>query len=107
MQHHHLMKRITASVEPATYAALEDLGRRDGVSASYLLGEAMERYVTERDRKLEPGPLPDWVGMLEGDGRLFAERDEAILDELWAGDLESQTGPVQPTTRRAPMAQKR
>lgn len=85
------MKRITTSVEPATYAALEDLARRDGVSTSHLLREAMERYVTERDQTLEPGPLPEWVGMLEGDGRPFAERDEVMLDEWWAAELEGQS----------------
>src|SRR6266404_3646162 len=91
MQHHHRMKRITTSVEPATYAALEDLARRDGVSTSHLLREAMERYVTERDQTLEPSPLPDWVGTLEGDGRPFAERDEVLLDEWWAPELEEQS----------------
>jgi hypothetical protein len=106
MQHHHFMKRITTSVEPATYAALEDLARRDGVSTSHLLREAMERYVTERDQTLEPSPLPEWVGTLEGDGRPFAERDEELLDELWAAELEGQprevasslgAGPTGPT----------
>ncbi len=66
----------------------------------------MERYVAERDRTLEPGPLPDWVGMLEGDGQPFAERDEALLDEWWAAELEArQTEPVgkpaQPGARAA------
>lgn len=84
------MKRITTSVDPTTYAALEDLARRDGVSTSRLLREAMERYVAERDRTLEPHALPDWVGMLEGDGQPFAERDEALLDEWWAAELEKQ-----------------
>lgn len=89
MQHHQSMKRITTSVDPTTYAALEDLARRDGVSTSRLLREAMERYVAERDRTLEPHALPDWVGMLEGDGQPFAERDEALLDEWWAAELEA------------------
>ena len=34
--------------------------------------------------------LPDWVGTLEGDGQPFAERDEAVLDEWWAGALEAE-----------------
>lgn len=66
----------------------------------------MERYVAERDRTLEPGPLPDWVGTLEGDGQPFAERDEALLDEWWAAELEAQQTepadtPAQPGARAA------
>ena len=98
------MKRITTSVDLTTYAALEDLARRDGVSTSHLLREAMERYVAERDRTLEPGPLPDWVGTLEGDGQPYAERDETLLDEWWAAELEAQEvepagKPAQPAPR--------
>lgn len=102
MQHHHGMKRITTSVDPTTYAALEDLARRDGVPTSRLLREAMERYVAERDRTLEPGPLPDWVGTLEGDGQPFAERDEALLDEWWAAELEAQPTDEPETKRTEP-----
>jgi predicted transcriptional regulator len=102
MQHHHFMKRITTSVEPATYAALEDLARRDGVSTSHLLREAMARYVTERDQTLEPSPLPEWVGSLEGDGRPFAERDEELLDEWWGAELEALAPPAPPMSTQVP-----
>lgn len=76
------MKRITTTVDPSTYAQLEDLARRDGVATARLIRDAMERYVTEREREMEPLPLPDWVGMFEGDGEPFAERTEEILGEI-------------------------
>ena len=75
------MKRITTTVDPATYGLLEDLAHRDGVATARLIREAMERYVTERQREMEPLPLPDWVGMFKGDGEPFAER----VDETLAG----------------------
>jgi len=76
------MKRITTTVDSSTYAQLEDLARRDGVATARLIRDAMERYVTEREREMEPLPLPDWVGMFEGDGEPFAERTEEILGEI-------------------------
>ncbi len=85
------MKRITTSVDQATYASLDDLARRDGVSTSSLIREAMERYVTEREGASEPRPLPDWVGILQGDGTPFAERDEEILDAAWVDELTPAT----------------
>ena len=38
--------------------------------------EALERYASDQEAQLEPGPLPDWVGMLVGPGGPYAERDE-------------------------------
>lgn len=76
------MKRVTTTVDPSTYGLLEDLARRDGVATAQLVREAMERYVMERQREMEPLPLPDWVGMFEGDEAPFAERTEEILDEV-------------------------
>lgn len=76
------MKRITTTVDPSTYGLLEDLARRDGVATARLVRDAMERYVADRQREMEPLPLPDWVGMFEGDGEAFAERDEEILGEV-------------------------
>lgn len=76
------MKRITTTVDPSTYGLLEDLAHRDGVPTARLVREAMERYVTERQRDQEPQPLPDWVGMFHGDGKPWAERDEEILAEI-------------------------
>lgn len=82
MQHHHEMKRITTTVDPSTYGRLEDLAHRDGVATARLVRDAMERYVAERQREMVPLPLPDWVGMFEGDGEPFAERVEEILGEI-------------------------
>lgn len=76
------MKRITTTVDTTTYGLLEDLAHRDGVATARLVRDAMERYVTERQRELEPLPLPDWVGMFQGDGEPFAERAEEILAEI-------------------------
>jgi len=77
-----IMKRITTTVDPATYCMLEDLAHRDGVATARLVREAMERYVAERQREMKPLPLPDWVGMFQGDGEPFAERAEEILGEI-------------------------
>lgn len=82
MQHHHIMKRITTTVDPLTYGLLQDLAHRDGVATARLVREAMERYVVERQREMEPLPLPDWVGMFEGDVEPFAERAEEILADV-------------------------
>lgn len=76
------MKRITTTVDPATYGRLEDLAHRDGVATARLVREAMERYVAERQREIEALPLPDWVGMFEGDEAPFAERAREILTEV-------------------------
>lgn len=76
------MKRITTTVDPATYGLLEDLAHRDGVATARLVREAMERYVTGRQREMEPLPLPDWVGMFQGDGEPVAERADEILAEV-------------------------
>ena len=76
------MKRITTTVDPSTYALLEDLARRDGVATASLVRNAMERYVADRQRAMKPLPLPDWVGMFEGREEAFAERDEELLGEI-------------------------
>lgn len=76
------MKRITTTVDPSTYGLLEDLARRDGVATARLVRDAMERYVSDRQREMEPLPLPDWVGMFQGDGQPLAERVEEILGEI-------------------------
>jgi hypothetical protein len=77
-----IMRRVTTTVDPSTYGQLEDLARRDGVATASLVRDAMERYVTERQREMAPLPLPDWVGMFEGDGESFAENTEEILGEI-------------------------
>jgi hypothetical protein len=82
------MQRITTNVDEGVYARLEDLARRRDVPTAHLIREALERYVSDLEAQLEPEPLPDWVGMLEGPGDAYAERDEGILDEAWADDLE-------------------
>ena len=38
--------------------------------------------------RIEPEPLPDWVGMLEGPGDPYADRDEEILDDSWAEAID-------------------
>lgn len=88
MQYHHCMQRITTNVEPDVYARLMDLATKRAEPASRLIREALERYVTEQEALLEPEPLPEWVGMLEGPGDPFASRDEEILDESWADAID-------------------
>lgn len=58
------------------------------VPASQLIREALEQYVSEQEAQLEPEPLPDWVGMLEGPGGPYASRDEEILGETWADSID-------------------
>jgi predicted transcriptional regulator len=84
------MQRITTTVNGSVYARLEELARRDNAPVARLVREAMERYVTEREAAIEPEPLPDWVGMLEGPGGEFASRAEEILDAEWAESLDDE-----------------
>lgn len=41
-----------------------------------------------QDTRLEPAPLPDWVGTLEGPGGPYAARDGAVLDASWADSMD-------------------
>jgi hypothetical protein len=81
------MKRTTIMVDEGTYADLEEYARRDGVPTARLIREAMERYVTERERQAEAQPLPDFVGKLTGGGEPIAGKvDEYVgeaLDEVY------------------------
>ena len=83
------MQRITTNVDESVYSRLVDLARRRSVPTAQVIREALERYVSDQEAQQEPGPLPDWVGMLEGPGAPYAERDEELLEESWAEDLES------------------
>lgn len=82
------MQRITTTVDRRVYARLQDLARRDDVPVARLIREAMERYVVERETEMQPEPLPDWVGMIEGPGGDYASRDEEVLKSEWAAELE-------------------
>lgn len=88
MHYHSCMQRITTTVDPQVYARLEELARRSDASVASLIREAMERYVTEREAALQPEPLPDWVGMLEGPGGDYAARDEEVLRTDWGRELD-------------------
>lgn len=83
------MQRITTNVEPDVYARLEDLARRRRLPTARIIREALVRYVTDEEAAREPEPLPDWVGMLEGPGGSFAERDEQVLGAEWSRSLEA------------------
>jgi predicted transcriptional regulator len=92
------MKRITTTVDPAVYRRLDEIARHEGVPTARLVREAMERYVTAREAAMTPAPLPEWVGMLEGgDGRPWAEHDEARLEAGWAEDLEGEAAARPPS----------
>jgi len=82
------MQRITTNVDQGVYVRLEELARRRHLPTSRLVREALERYVTEAEALLEPTPLPDWVGMLDGPGSPYAEIDEDVLSEGWAEALD-------------------
>ena len=82
------MQRITTNVESGVYARLTDLARHRAVPTSHLIREALESYVSEQESHLEPEPLPDWVGMLEGPGGPYAARDEGVLDRSWADSID-------------------
>jgi hypothetical protein len=83
------MQRITTNVDEGVYARLEDLARRRSVPTAHLIREALERYASDEEARLEPEPLPDWIGMLQGPGGPYAERAEALLDEGWADELDA------------------
>ena len=82
------MQRITTNVESGVYARLTDLARHRAVPTSHLIREALQSYVSEQEARLEPEPLPDWVGMLEGPGGPYATRDEDVLDRSWADSID-------------------
>jgi hypothetical protein len=82
------MQRITTNVEPSVYVRLTDLARHRAVPTSHLIREALEQYVSAQEGLLEPEPLPNWVGMLEGPGDPYAARDEEILDGSWADAID-------------------
>lgn len=84
------MQRITTNVQSDVYARLEDLARLRRVPTARVIREALERYVTDEEAAREPEPLPEWVGMLEGPGGTWAERDEEILRAGWATALEAE-----------------
>ncbi len=84
------MQRITTNVEPDVYARLEDLARRRRVPTARVIRDALVRYVTDEEASMGPEPLPDWVGMVEGPGGPWAERDEEILAAGWGKALESE-----------------
>lgn len=84
------MQRITTNVESGVYARLEDLARRRRVPTARVIREALERYVTDEEAARQPEALPRWVGMLEGPGGSWAERDEEALRTGWATALEAE-----------------
>ncbi|MFN8517898.1 MAG: ribbon-helix-helix protein, CopG family [Chloroflexota bacterium] len=61
------MKRTTVMLDEAAYAELESYARRDGLSTGRLIRDAMELYLTERERQDAgaPTPLPSFVGMVD------------------------------------------
>lgn len=83
------MQRITTNVESDVYARLEDLARRRRVPTARVIREALERYVADEEAATGPQPLPGWVGMIEGPGGPWAERDEEVL-KGWARTLEAE-----------------
>ncbi len=68
----------------------DGLGKTSGGTNLALIREALESYVSEQEAHLEPEPLPDWVGMLEGPGGPYAARDEEVLDASWAESIDSR-----------------
>ncbi|MBX3030381.1 MAG: ribbon-helix-helix protein, CopG family [Chloroflexi bacterium] len=82
------MQRITTNVDPDVYTRLEDLARRRHTSTARVIREALARYVTDEEAAQEPEPLPDWVGMLDGPGGAWAERDEEVLRAEWPAALD-------------------
>jgi predicted transcriptional regulator len=85
------MQRITTNVDEGVYLRLEEIARRRSVPTAQVIREALERYVADEEARQEPQPLPDWVGMLDGPGGPYAERDEEILARSWGQDLEPST----------------
>lgn len=74
------MRRTTIMADEAVMTELEYLAREDGVPTSRLVREALDRYVTERN-KSRRRRLPAFVGMFRGSGEEIASRATEILRE--------------------------
>lgn len=83
------MRRTTILADPELLTNMEELARRDGVSTSHVIREAMERYVVAR-RDPSSAELPALVGMFEGADDV-AERDEEILRAEMPAAAEANT----------------
>lgn len=78
------MKRTTVMLDEGAYAELESYARRDGVSTGHLIREAMERYLTDRERReaAAPVPLPSFVGAVDDPDMVQGADVEEFL-EAW------------------------
>jgi hypothetical protein len=75
------MKRTTVMLDEGAYAELEAYARRDGVSTGRLIRDAMELYLTDRERRDAdaPSPLPSFVGAVDDPDMVHGADAERFL----------------------------
>jgi hypothetical protein len=90
------MKRTTVMVDEGTYAELESLARRDGVSTGHLIREAMASYVTDRERQENggpPNPLPSFVGAVDDPDMQGADVEDFLAAWMPIHEADERDGP--------------
>lgn len=86
-------------LDEGAYAELESYARRDGVSAGHLIREAMELYLSERERRDAgaPNPLPSFVGMVDDPSVQGEEVEDFLRDWLPIHEEGERNAPGPPT----------
>lgn len=90
------MKRTTVMLDEGAYAELEAYARRDGVSAGRLIRDAMELYLTDRERREAgaPNPLPSFVGAVDDPDMVQgADAEEFLASWLPLHEEDERNGP--------------
>lgn len=75
------MKRTTVYLEELTDLELARLAKQQGRSKAELIRDALETYTRQQKRAEEP--VPSWVGMGRSGVPDLAQRDEALLGEIY------------------------
>jgi len=89
------MKRTTVMLDEGVYAELESYARRDGVSTGRLIREAMELYLSERER-LEggaPNPLPSFVGAIDDPDIQGTDVEDFLAAWMPLHEADERNGP--------------